>query len=110
MFVWFILKDSTDKTWNSGLVARSGIKKPSYAVVREGGEGDRRPGAGDRRRASRRRSGSTSRSSPTATRSARRVGITYGVYDGKKIVAVGQPVGRIAADQTVSFVAQVQAA
>ena len=32
MFVWFILRDTTDKTWNSGLVASTGAKKPAYAA------------------------------------------------------------------------------
>ena len=31
MFVWFIIKDTTDKTWNSGLVTKSGDEE---AVVR----------------------------------------------------------------------------
>ena len=34
------------------------------------------------------------------------VGITYRVYAGKRLIAVAQPTGRIAADQTVSFVAR----
>ena len=68
MFVWFIIKDSTDKTWNSGLVSEERRQEAVVRHVREDREGHRRPGAADRRRASRRRSGSTSRSSPTATR------------------------------------------
>ena len=31
------------------------------------------------------------------------VGVTYAVYDGKKVVAVGQPRATIAADQSVTF-------
>ena len=49
MFVWFILKDSTDKTWNSGLVARSRQQEAVVRHLRQGGEGDRRPGARGRR-------------------------------------------------------------
>ncbi|HEY3921333.1 MAG TPA: hypothetical protein VGL76_04385 [Gaiellaceae bacterium] len=32
MFIWFILRDSTGKTWFSGLESASGAKKPSYAA------------------------------------------------------------------------------
>ena len=77
--------------------------------VREGGEGHRRPGAADRRPG---KSPTIRLDIPFLTYGnavGARVGITYGVYEGKKSIAVGQPVGRIAADQTVSFLAQVQA-
>ena len=60
MFVWFVIRDSTDRTWNSGLVAKSGIKKPSYATftkAAKGIDGQTQMVAP----ASRRRSGSTSR-------------------------------------------------
>ena len=61
MFVWFILKDSTDKTWNSGLVAQSGSKKPSYAVFAKTAKGIDGQ-AQEVAPTSRPRSGSTSRS------------------------------------------------
>ena len=32
-----------------------------------------------------------------------KVGVTYKVYDGKKVVAVGQPEATIASDETITF-------
>src|SRR5262245_44661163 len=103
MFVWFIVKDSTDKTWNSGLVRGNGKKKPSYFTFARAAKGI---------------DGQAQEIAPNQAPTIRldipfltygnapgaKVGITYGVKDGKKLVAVGQPTGRIAPDQTVSFV------
>jgi hypothetical protein len=105
MFVWFVIRDSTDRTWNSGLVAKSGIKKPSYGVFAKTAKGI---------------DGQTQIVQPGKNPTVRldipfltygnsvgaKVGITYKVYDGKTVIAIGQPTGRIAADQTVSFVAR----
>jgi hypothetical protein len=105
MFVWFILKDSTDKTWNSGLIARSGIKKPSYAVFAKAAKGI----DGQAQMVAANKSPTIRLDIPFLTYGnavGARVGITYEVLEGKKSVAVGQPVGTIAADQTVSFLAK----
>jgi hypothetical protein len=105
MFCWFIIRDSNFKTWDSGLVAKNGTKKPSYATFQKAAKGI---------------DGQAQLIAPVKQPSIRldipfltygnavgsRVGITYSVHDGKKIIAVGQPVGRIASDQTVSFVAK----
>ena len=105
MFCWFIIRDSNFKTWNSGLVAKGGTKKPAYATFQSAAKGI---------------DGQAQLIAPVKQPSIRldipfltygnavgsRVGITYSVHDGKKIIAVGQPVGRIASDQTVSFVAK----
>jgi hypothetical protein len=102
MFVWFIIKDSTDKTWNSGLVARSGTKKPAYAVFAKAAKGI----DGQAQMVAANKSPTIRLDIPLLTYGnavGARVGITYEVLDGKKSVAVGQPVGTIAADQTVSF-------
>jgi hypothetical protein len=32
MFIWFIFRDSTSQTWFSGLLTKTGTKKPSYAA------------------------------------------------------------------------------
>jgi hypothetical protein len=105
MFVWFILKDSTDKTWNSGLVARTGTKKPSYAVFAKAAKGI----DGQAQEVAANKSPTIRLDIPFLTYGnavGARVGITYEVVEGKKSVAVGQPVGTIAADQTVSFLAK----
>jgi hypothetical protein len=105
MFVWFVLRDSTDRTWNSGLVAKSGIKKPSYGVFAKTAKGI---------------DGQTQMVEPGKNPTVRldipyltyynavgaKVGITYKVFEGKTVIAIGQPTGRIASDQTVSFVAR----
>jgi hypothetical protein len=105
MFVWFIIKDSTDQTWNSGLVTKGGVKKPAYSTFQK---------------AAKNIDGQAQTVAPTKFPTIRldvpfltygnspgaKVGITYAVRDGKKDVAVGQPTGRIAPDQTVSFVAR----
>ncbi len=105
MFVWFILRDTTTKTWFSGLVAKTGAKKPAYfsfANAAKGIDGQSQtilPG----------RAPTVRLDVPYLTyynSIGARVGITYRIYDGKKLIAVAQPTGRIASDQTVSFVAR----
>src|SRR5262249_53479003 len=89
MFVWFVLKDSTDKTWNSGLVRTTGAKNASaatFAATAKGIDGQAQEIA--------------PKNSPTirldipfltyGNAPGAKVGITYGILDGKKIVAVGQ--------------------
>ena len=34
MFVWFILRDSSDKTWFSGLIQKGGKKKPAFNIFK----------------------------------------------------------------------------
>jgi hypothetical protein len=105
MFVWFILKDSTDKTWNSGLIARSGVKKPAYAVFAKAAKAI----DGQAQMVAANKFPTIRLDVPFLTYGnavGARVGITYEVREGKKKLAVGQPVGRIAADQTVSFLAR----
>jgi hypothetical protein len=109
MFVWFIIKDSTDKTWNSGLVAKSGSKKPSYSTFAKAAKGI----DGQAQQIAAGKSPTIRLDIPFLTYGnsvGARVGITYAVLDGKKQIAVGQPVGRIASDQTVSFVAKFKPA
>jgi hypothetical protein len=105
MFVWFILRDSTAKTWRSGLITKGGTKKTAFNVFAA---------------AAKKIDGQTQRvvagKNPTLKidvpylswydPTGARVGITYEVFDGKKSIAVGQPIARIAPDQTLSFVAR----
>src|SRR4029079_1331086 len=102
MFVWFIVKDSTDKTWNSGLVRSNSVKKPAYATFAKAAKGI----DGQAQTIAANKSPTIRLDIPFLTYGnapGAKVGITYGVLDGKKLIAVGQPVGRIAPDQTVSF-------
>src|SRR5262249_8118857 len=95
--------------WNSGLVASSGAKKPSYTTFAKAAKGI---------------DGQAQVIAPNVQPTIRLdipfltygnavgalVGITYEVKDGKKVIAVGQPTGRIASDQTVSFIAKFKPA
>jgi hypothetical protein len=105
MFVWFIIKDSNDRTWNSGLVRRTGTKKPSYATFTKAAK----KVDGQAQMVSPGKAPTVELDIPFLTYGnapGARVGITYKVFDGRSAIAIGQPVGRIAADQTVSFIAR----
>jgi Cellulase (glycosyl hydrolase family 5) len=102
MFIWFILRDSSSQTWFSGLEKKSGAKKPSYSAF----AGQAKQIVGQTVYVSPGKPVSVAlaipfladHDAPGAT-----VGITYKVYDGKKLVVVGQPRGTISSDQTVTF-------
>jgi len=104
MFIWFIFRDSKGGLWQSGLTSRSGRPKPSYAAFSSfaqsmGGQTlTIRPGV-----------------EPTIKLPVPRlafvspagsaIGITYRVYLGTRMVAVGQPASRLQTNQSISFVA-----
>jgi len=105
MFIWFTFRDSPGNPWQSGLEGPSGAHKPAYATfsalaqVIDGTTVTTKPGVAPK---------ITmyvpylSFFSPPDTM----IGLTYRVYDGKKLVAVGQPAAPLGADQSVRFVAQ----
>jgi hypothetical protein len=103
MFVWFIYRDSTDKTWFSGLVAKSGRQKPAYNAFASTAKGI---------------DGQTQLVNPSARvfnvtidvpflayhdSPGTVVGVDYKVYYGKSIAAEAQPRAVIAPDQTITF-------
>jgi hypothetical protein len=103
MFVWFILRDSTNKTWFSGLLSKAGAKKPAYSAFAA---------------TAARIDGQTQIVNPHSRSFTVKVdvpflayhdfpgtlvGVTYKIYQGKAVAAIGQPRSIIAADQTVSF-------
>jgi hypothetical protein len=103
MFIWFIFRDSTSKTWFSGLVSKSGAKKPAYATFTRTAKGI---------------DGQTEIINPRASSFTVKidvpflayhdlpgtpVGVTYDIYKGKSVAAIGQPRSVIAYDQTVTF-------
>jgi hypothetical protein len=103
MFVWFIFRDSTAKTWFSGIEAKSGAKKPAYskfattAASIDGQTQSVNPHA---------KTFTTTVDVPFLTYHdypGTPVGVTYRVYLGKAVAAIGQPRSMIAFDQTVSF-------
>jgi hypothetical protein len=103
MFVWFIFRDSTSQTWFSGLLSKNGSKKPAYAAFANQAKGI---------------DGQTEMVNPAARSFTVKVdvpflayhdfpgtlvGVTYRIFLGRAVAAIGQPRSVIAADQTVSF-------
>ena len=104
MFIWFIFRDSNLGLWQSGLTTVSGRPKPAYKAFSSfarsmGGQTLKiRPGV-----------------NPTiklpvprlafAAAAGSAIGITYRVYHGTRMVAIGQPESRLQTNQSVSFVA-----
>jgi hypothetical protein len=103
MFVWFIFRDSTPQTWFSGLLTKAGAKKQAYntfaatAKTIDGQTQIVNPAA---------RSFTVKVDVPFLTYHdfpGTPVGVTYKIYLGKAVAAIGQPRSVIAVDQTVSF-------
>jgi hypothetical protein len=103
MFVWFIFRDSSSQTWFSGLLNKNGAKKPAYSAFSA---------------AAKSIDGQTQVVNPHAKNftvkvdvpflayhdfAGTRVGVTYRIFQGRAVAALGQPRSVIAADQTVSF-------
>jgi hypothetical protein len=103
MFIWFIFRDSTSQTWFSGLVSKTGAKKPAYSSFAA---------------TAKRLDGQTEIVNPSARSFTVKVdvpflayhdfpgtivGVTYRIFQGRAVAAIGQPRSVIAADQTVSF-------
>ncbi len=71
MFIWFVFRDSTDKTWFSGIENKTGARKPAYSAFATAAKAI--DGQIDRGRAEphRSRPRSPCPCSPTTTRRAR---------------------------------------
>jgi hypothetical protein len=93
MFVWFVLKDQSGNKWSSGLLARSGSRKPAFstfAAIARAVDG-RNPLITAR----------GGRANPTVSVPATllaagnppgtRIGVTYQVLDGRRLVTAAQP-------------------
>ena len=104
MFIWFIFRDSKRGLWQSGLATVSGRPKPSYAAFRSlarsmGGQTVKiAPGVKPTIRLPVPRLAFGSPAGST-------IGVTYRVYHGTQVLAVGQPAPRLQVNQSVSFVA-----
>jgi hypothetical protein len=103
MFIWFIFRDSTDKTWFSGLEARTGQKKPSYSAFANAAlplyGATQTVGAGHPFTVKLDVPFLAYTNSPGTE-----VGVTYRVFLGtRSVVAIGQPRAVIQPDQTISF-------
>ena len=104
MFIWFIFRDSKRGLWQSGLTTASGRTKPSYSAFLSlaqsmGGQTvSIKPGVKPTIKLPVPRLAFVSPAGST-------IGVTYRVYQGTRMVAVGQPAPRLQVNQSVSFVA-----
>ena len=104
LFIWFIFRDSARGLWQSGLTTESGRAKPSYATFQAlaqsmGGQVVKiAPGVKPTIKLPVPRLAFVSPAGST-------IGVTYRVYRGKQMVAMGQPAPRLQINQSVSFVA-----
>lgn len=90
MFVWFIFRDSTSQTWFSGVETKSGSKKPAYTAFATTAKGM----VGDTEYVTAGKKISVSVAVPVMTYHnaiGTKVGMTYYLNQGKKVVAIGQP-------------------
>jgi len=104
MFCWFILRDSNAKTWKSGLVTTSGARKPAFSTF----SSTARALDGQTVWATRGRRPTIRLYVPFLTNSSQTgavLGITYRVFDGRRLVAIGQPDSPLSPDQSVTFTA-----
>lgn len=102
MFIWFIFRDSTHQTWFSGLEKANGVKKPTYAAFAN----QAKTIVGQSQIVSPGKTFALKLAVPRLTdydAPGSTIGVTYKVYDGKKVVAIGQPRAIIATDQTVTL-------
>ncbi len=102
MFVWFIFRDSTSQTWFSGIETKSGSKKPAYSAFAATAKGivghDQVVTAGKKI--------AVTIAVPVMTYHnpiGAKVGMTYYLYDGKKLVAIGQPLVPIKAGGLITI-------
>jgi hypothetical protein len=104
MFCWFIIRDSP-KTWKSGLMTAAGARKPAFATFSStarllDGQTIRTPGG---------RSPLVKLYVPYLTfqnQSGAILGITYRVYSGNSLIAIGQPAAPLSPDESVTFEAR----
>ncbi len=102
MFVWFIFRDSTNQTWFSGIETKTGVKKPAFyafSAAAKNVDGQTIVVAPNRPFTVKVDAPLFTYYDPPGTV----VGVTYDVYQGKSVAALGQPRGRTSADQTVTF-------
>ena len=104
MFCWFIIRDSSSKTWKSGLLSAGGARKPAFGTFASTAkllDGVTYRVAASRSPRIKLYVPFMSYRAPTGAV----LGVTYRVYDGKRLVAIGQPSSPLGADQSVSFTA-----
>jgi aryl-phospho-beta-D-glucosidase BglC (GH1 family) len=104
MFVWFIFRDSRQSLWQSGVFNLAGAQKPAYntfsslAATTRGMTLNVKAGVAPKIKLAVPRL--AYQTTPGST-----IGITWKVYDGAKIVALGQAASPLQIDNSVTFVA-----
>jgi hypothetical protein len=109
MFIWFTFRDSPGNPWQSGLEGTTGAHKPAFSTFSslahliDGVTTNVKAGV-----------------KPTITMYASTiafnigpgnpVGLTYRVYDGSRVIQVGQAAPLLGADQSIKFVADFKPA
>ena len=102
MFVWFILRDSNDQTWFSGLEQASGKKKPAYAAFASTAAGI----VGQSQTIAPGHPFNVTLAVPFIAwhdPAGSALGLTYVMKQGSSTVAIGQPRVTLARDETVTF-------
>jgi Cellulase (glycosyl hydrolase family 5) len=102
MFIWFIFRDSNAQTWFSGVVTKSGAKKPAYAVFKATAKGI----DGQSQTVSPGKVFPMTMAIPYLTfrdPPGAKVILNYTVRLGKKVVASGDPAMKIQSNGTVTF-------
>jgi hypothetical protein len=104
MFIWFVFRDSTDKTWYSGVETTSGKKKPAYNAFAAAAK----PLFGYTQIVNPGHAFNIKLDVPYMTyhdSPGTVVGVTWRVYqlNGRTVAAIGQPRAVINHDQTIQF-------
>ncbi|MBA2462135.1 MAG: cellulase family glycosylhydrolase [Actinobacteria bacterium] len=105
MFIWFVFRDHATSQWQSGLLTRDGVAKPSLAKFRSAAV------SVDARNAIITVRGGTAnptlavplREYATSTSVGAAVGINYRVYLAGRLVAIGQPATVLGSDAVARF-------
>ena len=102
MFVWFVFRDSDNKTWFSGIEQKTGVKKPAFgafAATAKNIDGQSIVVAPNRVFTAKIAVPLFSYYDPPGTP----IGVTWLVFQGKAVAAEAQPRVTLSADQTVTF-------
>jgi hypothetical protein len=109
MFTWFIFRDSSGKTWFSGVVKANGKKKPSYGTFQSTSKdivGFAQTVPAGKNIVVKIPVPVMKFYNPAGTK----LGMTYGLFDGKKKLAVAQPLVPLSSDGYVSVTVNYKAA
>ena len=105
MFIWFILRDDPTSAWQSGLLERSGVKKPAFntfAALAARYDG-RNPQMIIRAGVANPLIRFSAIELWSRSGAGAKVGMTIAVYDGRRVLRTAQPVATIGVDGWVSF-------